>query len=556
MLIYILSLLICLYILTTFGLAMQQFSNKNGAYTSGSFFDAFLFGLILMTAVSAYTSVFLPIPRYSILIVGFLSVVIHWWLKIDVRSKIAALIAQKRDIAFLSAIFLFVAFIAADGINHFDSGLYHIQAMNWIQSYRVIPGLGNLHGRLAFNTLFFPVSTLFSFNGTIGQVELLMFPLNAAFLFSFLGNRYFLVKSALAAENYPKLIYALALPLVGLMYIWNAIGSPTPDIPVALLTILVLERLWSTKIDTNTRSYYTIVAFIFTAIAYKLSSLLLALALIPLLVNRWQIKNKIWGDLFKTALLASLLLAPFFIRNYYLSGYVVYPFAQLDVFEVDWKIPAALVIEEKSWVTSWAKIPGPHFEEVIHLDFSSWFPIWLGNQNPVTLFALLASIFTSLICLFSPRKEVRQVGLGLIFLANFLFWLLNAPDPRFAHGLLLFGVAFFLFHLSHMLVKRIKSSQKVILVTLICLLPSAFLGYKSLVTAKHYASHSSQILIPKSMELSKHELKIETRQTNFQYFVPLIDDRCYNQDIPCTPYPKEGLRLRGSELSSGFRIVD
>ena len=36
-----------------------------------------------------------------------------------------------------------------------DSGLYHIQAVQWARSYPIVPGLANLHGPLGFNNLAF-----------------------------------------------------------------------------------------------------------------------------------------------------------------------------------------------------------------------------------------------------------------------------------------------------------------------------------------------------------------------------------------------------------------
>src|SRR5688572_9579424 len=33
----------------------------------------------------------------------------------------------------------------------YDSGMYHAPTINWVQTCLVVPGLGNLHGRLAFN---------------------------------------------------------------------------------------------------------------------------------------------------------------------------------------------------------------------------------------------------------------------------------------------------------------------------------------------------------------------------------------------------------------------
>lgn len=40
------------------------------------------------------------------------------------------------------------AYGGSRGYLHFDSGLYHAQAIRWIEEYGVVPGLANLHCRL------------------------------------------------------------------------------------------------------------------------------------------------------------------------------------------------------------------------------------------------------------------------------------------------------------------------------------------------------------------------------------------------------------------------
>lgn len=41
--------------------------------------------------------------------------------------------------------------LATDEIHISDTGLYHMQAVRWNSAYPLVTGLGNLHGRLAFN---------------------------------------------------------------------------------------------------------------------------------------------------------------------------------------------------------------------------------------------------------------------------------------------------------------------------------------------------------------------------------------------------------------------
>ena len=51
----------------------------------------------------------------------------------------------------------------------YDSGLYHLNKIRWINSYPVIPGLGNLHGRLAFNQSFFTYAAALNFHPYFGH---------------------------------------------------------------------------------------------------------------------------------------------------------------------------------------------------------------------------------------------------------------------------------------------------------------------------------------------------------------------------------------------------
>ena len=45
--------------------------------------------------------------------------------------------------------------------NHYDTGLYYLQNIQWIEHYPVVKGLANLHGRFGFNSHFFLDSAFF-----------------------------------------------------------------------------------------------------------------------------------------------------------------------------------------------------------------------------------------------------------------------------------------------------------------------------------------------------------------------------------------------------------
>src|SRR5215510_140265 len=50
---------------------------------------------------------------------------------------------------------LWLANPAIGPATNYDSGLYHFTSMRWAASYPIVPGLGNLHYRIAFNSSYF-----------------------------------------------------------------------------------------------------------------------------------------------------------------------------------------------------------------------------------------------------------------------------------------------------------------------------------------------------------------------------------------------------------------
>ena len=57
---------------------------------------------------------------------------------------------------------LYCALIASQTPSHYDTYLYHAQAIRWIEEYGCVPGLGNLHNRFAYNSSLLVLQALFS----------------------------------------------------------------------------------------------------------------------------------------------------------------------------------------------------------------------------------------------------------------------------------------------------------------------------------------------------------------------------------------------------------
>lgn len=59
-----------------------------------------------------------------------------------------------------------LALLTSTGYIHYDSDLYHAQAIRWAEQYGTVRGLANLHNRLGCNSAAFPLDALFSFSFT------------------------------------------------------------------------------------------------------------------------------------------------------------------------------------------------------------------------------------------------------------------------------------------------------------------------------------------------------------------------------------------------------
>jgi hypothetical protein len=90
----------------------------------------------------------------------------------------------------LGCICLFPAILVASGpIGYHDTGMYHAQAVKWINEYGTVAGLGNLHYRLAFYSSWFYFSAFFdvlAFDGKTSHVVNLV-PFTLVLLICFSG---------------------------------------------------------------------------------------------------------------------------------------------------------------------------------------------------------------------------------------------------------------------------------------------------------------------------------------------------------------------------------
>jgi len=259
-------------------------------------------------------------------------------------------------------ILYFIASKAIGPIIVGDSGLYHIPSIRWISAYPIIPGLGNLHGRLAFNSSYFLFLSLIDVsywsqksqhiaNGLLFLIILLQI------IFS--GYKVIIKNAVVSVYDIMRILFIIPIMILIALYV----ASPTPDVPVFLLGIvgsIQLCRLLYLDDNYNKMAFnvFLIITISVVGVTIKTSFLFLGCLLSIVAFGKFLVYTGDTQQLSKKRLilyyLATVLvtLLPWIVRSIILSGYFIYP-STFGSLNVDWKIPYQYVLTQKRRVIVW-----------------------------------------------------------------------------------------------------------------------------------------------------------------------------------------------------------
>ena len=327
-----------------------------------------------------------------------------------------------------------------------DSNFYHFQSIRWANEYKLPPGLGNLHGRLAFNQSYFLYVAFLNALPVPGLGHNLANGLLLGVVLLTIID----VCSQVSVRRRPLIALMIPVSLLcavtGERHNLPGLGSPAPDVALYLLELVLFAFLVKADEKRSQSMMVAVLSFFPLLLAMKFSAIgfvfgvgIVALLRLP---NR-SLERKSWIFI---AGLGVVLIGGWIARSVVASGYLLYPVVQTGV-PVDWKVPAHLTVIEANWIKSWARQPFMHWSRV--LGSSSWVPKWIkmNTRRADMMFPLVLFLVTMILPLLQ-RSQIQKMRLGqwslmifaLIFAA--VCWFLIAPDPRFA------GAVFWLLVLS------------------------------------------------------------------------------------------------------------
>lgn len=551
-----LSWILLFFVFIVFGDATTRiWNNLTKGQEDYSVFERILIGLCSVGVVLLFLSIFIPLNIW--VLIAFITVSLLYSIRYrEVLPSLFRTIKKRfRQYSLVQKIILLfiilVLLIFALGTSYsYDQGLYHLQTMQWTENYKTIFGLGNLHGRLAFNSSFLLLSTLFNYHP---EEYFLFFSINSFCLLLF---SLWLSDAIFTSKN---LLQQAALSLVLLLMIFingKAVSSSATDLLPNFIILFLLIN-WGINTEYFRGRNLILVLLPVFCVTLKLSSV--AITLIPLYFIILLLVKKESKDAFFLVLLGTLIVTPWLIRFVILTGYLVYPFSSIDIFNFDWKVPVEMVKSEQVAAYAWARIPNENPNEVIKLGFLDWFPIWLKNTSysiyKVILYLL--AILSPIIMLFIRRGR-NFIPWG-IAISGVIFGFITAPDFRFTFGFITSaGIIPFLATQRSFYSKKMLSPI-LSYATIFGLLFLLNMAIDHLIFNRdRYSPHSSYyslIYKPQEANLLQEETVFkEFPVAGTTFFVPLNTNQCYDQQIPCTPYYNSNLELRGESLEEGFRM--
>ena len=450
---------------------------------------------------------------------------------------------------------------------NYDSGLYHLNKIRWINLYPVVPGLGNLHGRLAFNQSFFTyvaALNLFPWFGYGRSIANSFLVLLAAATFADmmrpLFSRFSTAVKAHPFMHLPAVILTPALIYGALRSI--DLSSPSPDLASLVLQLvifsLLLQLIGGMKAGDDKAHFRILLLGVLasTAVTIKLSNIVFCLTTWLVMAGAaWAFHSP--RKLLATTVASSAIILIWCLHGVILAGVPLYP-STLGLLPVDWAVPQETIHEEAMLVYAWARLPGHDWREV--MANWNWFGPWLEEflkHKTSTLFPLLVCVPFALIVLFMLAADLLRRRWRIEYLAilpPFLaltHWFLTAPSIRFASGLLmLMPASLTLAALAywHALASR---RAYLLLVLVSCLITT---GHYLQFLLRHHVEFAA---IPTTgwQTVRKAELIERTTRSGLRVYMPANGDQCWDSPLPSTPYFNDSLTLRKQgDPASGYRV--
>ena len=426
-------------------------------------------GLAITTAYAGFFSIFYKVGIVANIVMILFCVLSVWLDRTHYTDILSDINGGKfigrifgsgstRIIKVIAFLIFFVAalFFTTEGNFFSDSGYYHEQSIRWIEELGTVKGSVHILKRLAYNSCYFCQCALYSMRDIFSQS------------LHCLSGFYGILVMGYALAGFNKSIRTNAIRLAPFVYfilLCSEITSPASDYPLVFSVFYVVIR-WFELSDEEEEHYspYALLSlFVVFLISIKLTVGCLILIVIKPAIA--MIKEKRVKEIITSIMAGIIILLPYFIRNYIICGWLIYPFTKIDIFNPDWKIPMRHVQADADEIKVWGRGMGQIGGQVTD-SIKVWLPNWweymsVPNRLIVASAIIVLSVYlvyrvcrfvTGVIRIYNRKTATNEKRLVIIdnidryifeaaLLFSLLYWFFESP--LFRYGVCYIIVAMF-----------------------------------------------------------------------------------------------------------------
>ncbi len=519
-------------------------------------FDVILMaGLCFLTVFAQFFSLFGGVGMFASCILLLVDLIILIFDRKEIISLGKGWLHRPdaKRILLLIVVFTYLFLLLSSGPTyHYDTDLYHAQSIHWIEDYGIVPGLGNLHNRLAYNSSFFCLQALFSWKFLLGRSLHGMNGFVCLFLLTYAicSLKVFQTRKFYASD-FLRLSVFLFLSYNENLWVLSSPGSDFLSLGLVLyIFVKWVSYLEDRQGDMAPYAFLCVLAVF--AVSVKLSSaMLVLLTLMPAIV---LVRRHKWKEICFYLGTGILVIAPFLIRNVILSGYLIYPYPELDLFSFDWKMPAYTLFYDRNEIKVWGW--GLNDINLFATPIKEWFPVWMDKLDKPTAFFFSLNILCIVIGLCKGlyqgifKKDGNYLLVVVAMASCFLLWFIGSPLPRYG---IVFTVMLPLFVLGDLAAQfRIPKKHELVALMTITILGTYYMY--PLINRAVNAEAQYPVLSCDYNQIPNVGYEFGT----VTIYAPESGDQSGYDAFPSTPYPARLslIELRGSDLKDGFRIKE
>jgi hypothetical protein len=518
---------------------------------------SFFCGVSLISFSASVICLLLPLSYKYLIILSlpFIGITLKIIFKARLNTKeITAFFAKKNFfyvILFIASALLFLILSSGKPVME-DTDLYHLQIIRWNNEYGTVRGLANIFPKYGTYSNWLQLISFFALPFAHKNFLSLNTLLTILVCFYLLYKIWYYQQRQSQVNRTFALLYLFIF--LFMMLEWNLFRGTSSStnfdfIVTSLISFILITLSEDFELNNYSRQFrlFPLILVVAAIPFFKMSGSLFLLAWFTYLV---VIKSKLKSYL-AFACTICLFSIPFFIRNYWQTGYFFYPYTILAFFSPDWQLPLSLANKHVDYISLSNKFLNRQIPVKAWLNPSTtiWMKGWLSRLTKFDFALICIAIAGIPLSFFSLRTVIlkKKNNILLVYtacLVGLIAWFFSAPDPRFVYGLLLFTG-----FLNYAIIfSRFVRKYLVYTVLSAALITISIYGFNKLRIAN--------LINPATIISPSYEVVLinGTRYNLPEKVNNNWNRRCYYTNLPCIYERNPYLEARGNSLKEGFRM--